>query len=77
VYHSFRRGSDALAIAMKVPTKDIKVVKHWSKEEEGTDTSSKPSMEMTTQYYYAEIHILFFHVLYCWSQHVIWQLNPV
>jgi hypothetical protein len=30
VYCSFRRGSDSLAIAMKVPTADINVVNRWS-----------------------------------------------
>jgi hypothetical protein len=54
VYRSFRRGSDLLAIAMKVPTADINVVNHWSKKE--ADRMSKPSMEMNQ--YYAEIHIL-------------------
>jgi hypothetical protein len=54
VYRSFRRGSDSLAIAMKVPSEDIKVVNRWSKKE--ASGTSKPSMDMTQ--YYAEIHIL-------------------
>jgi hypothetical protein len=54
VYRSFRRGSDSLAMAMKVPSEDNKVVNHWSKNEAAG--TSKPSMDMTQ--YYAEIHIL-------------------
>ena len=54
VYRSFRRGSDSLAIAMKVASEDIKVVNRWSKKEAAG--SSKPSMDMTQ--YYAEVHIL-------------------
>ena len=54
VYRSFRRGSDSLAIAMKVASEDIKVVNRWSKKEAAG--TSKPSMDMTQ--YYAEVHIL-------------------
>ena len=54
VYRSFRRGSDSLAIAMKVAPEDIKVVNRWSKKE--ASGTSKPSMDMAQ--YYAEIHIL-------------------
>jgi hypothetical protein len=55
LYRSFRRGSDSLAIAVKVPTADINMVNRWSKKEAPAGTS-KPSMEMNQ--YYAEIHIL-------------------
>jgi hypothetical protein len=54
VYRSFRRGSDSLAIAQKVPSEDIKVVNRWSKKEAAG--TGKPSMEMIQSY--AEIHIL-------------------
>jgi hypothetical protein len=54
VYRSFRRGSDSLAIAMKVAPEDIKVVNRWSKKE--ASGTSKASMDMAQ--YYAEIHIL-------------------
>jgi hypothetical protein len=54
VYRSFRRGSDSLAIAMKVPSEDIKVVNRWSRKE--ASGTSKVSMDMTQ--YYADIHIL-------------------
>jgi hypothetical protein len=54
VYRSFRRGSDSLAIAMKVAPEDIKVVNRWSKKEAAG--TSKVSLDMTQ--YYAEVHIL-------------------
>ena len=54
VYRSFRRGSDSLAIAMKVPAEDIKVVNRWSRKE--ASGTGKGSMDMTQ--YYAEVHIL-------------------
>lgn len=54
VYRSFRRGSDSLAIAMKVPSEDIQVVNRWAKKEAAG--TGKPAMGMPQ--YYAEIHIL-------------------
>ena len=54
VFRSFRRGSDSLAIAMKVPAEDIKVVNRWSRKE--ASGTGKASMDMTQ--YYAEVHIL-------------------
>jgi hypothetical protein len=57
VYRSFGRGSNSLAIAMKVPTEDIKMVNRWSKKE--VAGTSKPSMEMTPSVLRRDpIHIL-------------------
>jgi hypothetical protein len=54
VYRSFRRGSDSLAIAMKVPSEDIKVVNRWSRKE--ASGTSKASMDMTQCH--ADVHVL-------------------
>ncbi len=54
VCRSFCRGSDYLAIAMKVPSEDVKVVNRWSRKE--ASGTSKVSMDMTQCH--ADTHVL-------------------
>ena len=54
VYWEFCCGSDSLAIAMKVPAEDIKVVNRWSRKE--ASGMEKASMDMTQ--YHAEVRVL-------------------
>jgi hypothetical protein len=54
VHRSFRRGSDSLAIAMKVPSEDTKVANRWARKEAlGT---GRVSMDMTQ--HHADAHTL-------------------